>query len=714
MSYASVVLQDNPVAYWRLNESAGPSAADLTGKGHTGTYTGTVQYRQAGPMAFDPNDAAIYLDGASGRVTVAQAGDFPTGAITMEAWILQATTAIGPILEFGTTAVWGCHLWEYGNPGDLWWNPALTTGSGVQAYGVLNQTMVWHHVVAEWDGVNTAYLYCDGNLCGFSTCTGPYVNGGAQNPFNIGYRPLSPGTFFTGRVDEVAIYNTALSFARVRAHYNAGINRSYPAAILGDNPVAWWRLNDSGAVANDSVANYQNVIMRDGPTAYWRMGGSTATVHDIKNGHNGTVTGTVYTANGALPNDPDGARSFDGNSNLITVPDFVVTVPYSVEFWMYIAGGQSGGGNCIINRRNPSNQGGFTYEFGNANTINFHVDNGTAAWRAITTTAISYGVWHHIVHTVDAAGNGIVYVDNAVNVTGAQYATIGQPASMQFVLGRNNVSTTLYFNGSLDEVSIFPFALSAAQVAAHYYAGRGHYGTLSGTYTQGQTGAITGSGGTDTSTSFNLGRAVVADIADLRPAGGGWSMEAWVKPTNVTGVQEYIRKDGAGAGYFIRQSSSTLESLFSVGGGGTYVLLSAGTITAGVWQHVVATYDGANVRHYINGILVGTQAETRAFSPNNAPTMIATQNPSGGSEDFVGVLDEIAVYNFALSATQVMNHYAAGMGQPTTWDLPNEVFRNAGTYPIAHWDSTNGCFVPSSTRQVSWDPSAGTFRPIVG
>jgi hypothetical protein len=70
-----------------------------------------------------------------------------------------------------------------------------------------------------------------------------------------------------------------------------------------------------------------------------------------------------------------------------------------------------------------------------------------------------------------------------------------------------------------------------------------------------------------------------------------------------------------------------------------------------VWTHIATTYDGTNMRFYINGALVGTKAQTGSITRANGPLRIGGNLSSG--EFFQGLIDEVRVYNRALSAAEI-------------------------------------------------------------
>lgn len=219
--YVAEVLADSPLAYWRLNESSGDFAADSSGNGHTGLYSGTLTFSQPDPIT-DDVDGAVQFSG--GRM--AAPGVFSgTGDFTVELWFntTQATDSdtlanqntqaeiIGWFMSVGPTG------WVSMVVGGLTIAEALTpTGFNDGE---------WHHVVGQRQGT-TLYLYIDGVL---EDSTTDADAGGAiapNQPFELGDDSETGGGAgnpyeYDGLMDEVAIYSSRLSLARIQAHYEA-------------------------------------------------------------------------------------------------------------------------------------------------------------------------------------------------------------------------------------------------------------------------------------------------------------------------------------------------------------------------------------------------------------------------------------------------------------------------------------------------------------
>lgn len=442
VAYRDVVLADNPAGYWRLNEAAGPSAADATGKGHTGTYTGTIFYSQQGPL-LETGDYSLFLNG-SGAVTIGTAADLNTGAgpMTIEAWILQGTGVTGPIIEYGNAADWGPHLWVFPTAADLWYNPAEVAGisPGLAGVGVLGALWVWHHVVAVYTGSLT-YLYCDGKQITSASCSGP-VKG--PYPPNIGFRAMSPGTYYVGRIDEVAIYNSALSPARVQAHFAAG--EPYMAAVLADVPIGYWRLGEQQGAT----------------TAYDQSG----------YGRHGTYTGGVTIGQPALQaRDADPSALFDGTSGYVAVPGTGVNImgtgPGTLEAWVRLDAGYSGNPRVIAYGGNMAWQ---MFVSGGSRNLCVFLFNGGVFDTGIP---LVLGQRYHVCASISAqgAGNITIFVNGVQRISVPNTGGTNSPAGYNLQIGQSGNNAD-YWKGSIDEVAIYNKALTAARVDAHYRAGR--------------------------------------------------------------------------------------------------------------------------------------------------------------------------------------------------------------------------------------------------
>lgn len=220
MTYQNEVLADAPYIYLThpsgaINTNAG-SATGLTitnGAGATavavsGTYTGTagVQYNATNAYQQVANASANLLDGRQ--------------PFTVEAWIKRnTTTGLGVIVARAPAS--GTMLWYVnGTALTAQMNPS-STNVNLTAAGVITSTTAWYHVVWTNDGTN-ARLYVNGaQVATVASVAGPTQT--TARPILIGHDSTANGAnYLHGDMDEFAMYTTALSPARIAAHYTAG------------------------------------------------------------------------------------------------------------------------------------------------------------------------------------------------------------------------------------------------------------------------------------------------------------------------------------------------------------------------------------------------------------------------------------------------------------------------------------------------------------
>lgn len=218
-TYRSEVMADGPRAYWRLGESGGATAADETANGNAGSYVNGPALGGPGAIAGDTNTAAVF-DGVNDYMTVPDSPSLDANsAVTVEAWLKRAK------------ASWQVAVGKPGNGQSKFENYALWINSSNQAvayfgngssYATVASTgpidTAWHHVVATYAG-GAAKLYLDGVLNASSTSSVQLTPNALA--LNVG-RESANNYFFGGSLDEVAVYGTALSAARIQQHYAAG------------------------------------------------------------------------------------------------------------------------------------------------------------------------------------------------------------------------------------------------------------------------------------------------------------------------------------------------------------------------------------------------------------------------------------------------------------------------------------------------------------
>ncbi|MDQ3815806.1 MAG: LamG domain-containing protein [Armatimonadota bacterium] len=148
--------------------------------------------------------------------------------------------------------------------------------------------------------------------------------------------------------------------------------------------------------------------------------------------------------------------------------------------------------------------------------------------------------------------------------------------------------------------------------------------------------------------------------------GPGLTIEAWLNPKDVLPyhpVMEWNNGQNFGTHLWIFEGSGALYAmLMDVGGMGYKLSTPAGTLKANTWQHIALTYDKMSGvgRIYVNGAVVVEKMIGR-FRPQTTWDFFVGMRPSAnGGVPYVGLMDEIALYNRALTAREVQAIFDAG------------------------------------------------------
>lgn len=230
-AYASAVLTDSPLGYWRLGESSGATAVDSSGRGNDGTFNGAVTLGSTGAIA--DGDTSISLTSSAGYVDAGNPADLDISddTLTIEAWINPSAVQTAPIAGKSKSGQNDYTLWVVNNRAHF----NLYNGSGeVYPFNGTIQMPVgqWSHVVGTYDGT-TARIYVNGVLDSQKAFSGNISGNDALN-FEIGRR-TNGGNQFRGGIDEVALYGDALSADRVLAHFEAASEAGGAGGSVLDN-----------------------------------------------------------------------------------------------------------------------------------------------------------------------------------------------------------------------------------------------------------------------------------------------------------------------------------------------------------------------------------------------------------------------------------------------------------------------------------------------
>ena len=153
---------------------------------------------------------------------------------------------------------------------------------------------------------------------------------------------------------------------------------------------------------------------------------------------------------------------------------------------------------------------------------------------------------------------------------------------------------------------------------------------------------------------------------------GSFSLSAWVKP-DLNKTQYVIDTSTSGSignGYMLRCNSNGTVRFWSYSANAS--LDSTATISTSSWNHLVAVKDGSTLRLYINAGTPATRTDTSFNTSNTTNLRIGNSSVLGGY--FNGLIDEVSMYNYALTGANVSSIYNSGS--------PDDL---SSFTPIAHW-----------------------------
>jgi hypothetical protein len=209
------------VAAYSFNEGSGTSVSDASGKGHTGTIS-RATWNSQGKFG-----NALTFNGVNSWVTVADANDLDlTTGMTLEAWVFPTAAA--------TATTWRNVLIKERSGGEVYNLYAdidthvpvayvvrsASPGTPVDVSGTAQISLnTWTHLAATYDNA-TLRLYVNGTLVRSSAVSGALLT--STGALRIGGNSVW-GEFFQGIIDEVRVYNHALTQAEIQADMNTPI-----------------------------------------------------------------------------------------------------------------------------------------------------------------------------------------------------------------------------------------------------------------------------------------------------------------------------------------------------------------------------------------------------------------------------------------------------------------------------------------------------------
>ncbi len=503
----------------------------------------------------------------------------------------------------------------------------------------------------------------------------------------------------------------------------------YAAKVLSNNPVNYWRLNEKVQVPAPDLANNGGSL------------GASA---------NGFYVGAAtHPVPGALAAGSDTAASFDATAGT------VVSVPYSselnpnsaftVEAWLNPnADYTTAAPGCALasGQFASPRSGWLIYQVDTGWSFRMYNQNGTTpSVNIIGGPAPVMGTWQHVVAVYDGT-NAYVYVNGAQGASAVSTGYVPSAGGVLFMGGRSDSS--FWWNGSADEVAIYGKALTASEIDAHYKNGisatpatpynqavltsgpLAYYRLNEPAYTPPATLPVAknlGSSGAAGDGSYNPGanaqapgpRPPLFNAFEADNTGGGFNGVAGYVGTTTTlndlakfTVMGWVKRgtvhSGRG-GYF--GQNDLLEFGDADGGANIEAWINAYNTNIKIpypfgdseWGSMTLVGDGTQVTLYTNGVAASTLTQT----VDSYGTSAFNFNIGGGGifnaagDYFLGNIDEVAVFDKALTAAQVEEIYYSANIAPTITKQPTAPARDlyegnpvtlsvaaAGTPPLSY------------------------------
>ncbi|HRD67655.1 MAG TPA: PKD domain-containing protein [Candidatus Competibacter sp.] len=218
------------VAAYNFEEASGETVVDVAGKGNHGTI------KEAARSVSGKFGRALSFDGVNDWVTVNDSNSLDlTQGMTLAAWVYPTAALSGWRSVLLKERTGGLTYALYANSDSNQPAASLNIGSDQNLPGGSQLTVnAWVYLAATYDGV-TERLYVNGNQMASKAQTGNMTV--SNGTLRIGGNSVW-NEFFKGRIDEIRVYNRALSATELKADMNMPIaTSSPPSRLLGDQQI---------------------------------------------------------------------------------------------------------------------------------------------------------------------------------------------------------------------------------------------------------------------------------------------------------------------------------------------------------------------------------------------------------------------------------------------------------------------------------------------
>jgi len=682
------------VGYWTFDgkDMTNGVAADVSGNFATGTpiNIATSTFYVPGKIG-----QALKFDGVDDYVNMGVVSilEGTTSAMTISAWIKPGIVTVGILCIIcnsnsnSANFPWGLEFNRTAGRFSL-----SQAGNGSGTLSAINNTNlkagVWSHVVAVRTYVSTLSWPTTLYLNGVADGSGTIARSGQSNQtVAIGRYGANNNYYFLGSVDDVRVYNRALSATEITQLYNMGaatkqaVSPSQGSGQLAKGLVGYWTFDGkdmTNGVAADVSGNF-----------------ATGTPINI-------ATSTFY-----VPGKIGQALKFDGVNDRVNAGTSTNNLPtFSASVWAKANSNAVGQLVGTINQTGASS-GGWVFEM-NSGKADFIVDYTTTDLSVIgNAPAVPLGQWVHFVVTWNGSAtvsNVHIYKNGVETAYSSPVNGVGtRRADTSLNIGAfNNGSRP--FNGTIDDVRVYNRVLSATEILQLYNIGASSKVAVSPSQGSGQLGKglvgywtfdgkdmtngvaadVSGSGDNGsltngkftniaTSTFYRPGKigqalnfdgindSLNVNRATSTIATGNVTVSAWINANTLLGNGDVFALADSASSNDVYLYRSTTGVCFAIWLTSKLTACSAAnTIKQNVWYHVVGTFSSVSGQIvYINAVSSGTNSNTSRGSTKSALALIGAEG-STPTTFFGGLMDDVRVYNRALSATEITQLYNMG------------------------------------------------------
>lgn len=688
-------LTDGLVGYWKMDESSGTNVADSSGNGNTGTAAdadvgngdGNTPPSATGSAKFG---YARYFDGIDDYINAgsnSSLDDLPLNDFTVSTWInpdvCNSEIKYSIAKSGGTSHGWTINFTNSScNPRIVVWY-STTMADYIASNNTISSGQ-WQQLTTVWNAsTKTAKIYINGAETTYATQTpgeGSLTSDASDSLF-FGYHSTQTGTrHYDGIMDETRIYNRALSPAEVQQLYE-----------WAPGPVAYYKFDE---------------------------GSGTTNIYDSSGyGNTGTMNGSM-TESDWVTGKYGKSLNFDGSNDYISggsasnLDDLDKSSDFTAMAWVKIPKSLPDGYYTILQKGNATATGWRLRYRATTDRFEGHVFTDTTDGALLDSFAAEDNQWHHVAMVYDDNGdrNISIYVDGVKNTATPTTATgtVGSDATDNLLVGSLEAATD-YFSGSVDEVKIYNYVRTQSQIIQDMNAGHpapgspvgspliwykfdeGYGDTAHNTGSQGSLidGDLAGSGTTCPQTgdsacptwtnNSKFDKALVFDTSGTTDDYVDLGQSSALDLTSAITISAWINTTTTGSGtilgkwdntnselsyrLMINRAGNTNKVTFAGSNNGVNETDADGTsdINDGSWHHVLGTYDGSQLKIYVDGKEEkSTPLSTGLFSAPSENVYIGAAREGSLTNYFNGSIDEVKIYNFALTPDQVKAEYNQG------------------------------------------------------